>query len=99
MKSFSFKTIKPTGKYRSFGNDFYQIKLGKKVVGSIDPEHPYSIRLMVVKDDINEDGNPNCIWKWVKLSKKSSSVEEAKSFVKDHSQFIQNKLNLYLIED
>ena len=94
MKKFTFKTIKATGKYSSFYNDYHIIKLNKKEVGSIGSKYPHKIRLMVVKEDINEDGNPNCDWKWITLRKENNSVKEAKEFINRVSEKIQNKYNL-----
>jgi len=68
---FTFKTEKPTGAYRSFFSENHYIKLNKKQVGAI-ADRTWKIRLMVFKDDINEDGNANCQWKWISLKKESS---------------------------
>ena len=78
---FTFKTDKPTGKWKSFDHSYHNIKLNGVNVGSIDDTEPFTIRFMVDKADINEDGNPNCPWKWISLKHKSSSLQEAKEFV------------------
>lgn len=91
---FTFKTEKETGRYRSFYPDQHFIKLNRKVVGSIDDEFPYAIRLIVVKKDINEDGNPNCEWRWVRLQKESSSLLEAKEFLNNNIDEILKKYSL-----
>ena len=62
----------------------YVIKLNKKVIGSITDEE-WKIRLMVMKDDINSDGNPNCTWKWITLNKRSKSLQEAKDWLNEHA--------------
>lgn len=77
---FTFKTEKPTGRYRSFFSESHDIKLKKMKVGSI-VDITWQIRLMVLKDDINEDGNPNCEWKWITLKKESASLQEAKDWL------------------
>ena len=92
---FTFKTIKPTGRYRSFEANNHHIKLKRKQLGSIDDKFPHSIRLMVVKKDILEDGNPNCNWKWITLSKKSDSIKEAKEFLNNNIEGIMNKYTLH----
>lgn len=92
---FTFKTNKPTGPYRSFYSSYHQIKLRGKSVGSIDDKPPYKIRFQVYKKDINEDGNPNCLWKWVRLKHESASLVEAKEFVKNNSEAILNQFNIY----
>jgi hypothetical protein len=95
---FTFKTIQPTGRYRSFDHPYYEIKLKKVCIGSIDPEKPFKIRLQVTKSDINEDGNLNCPWKWIQLKKESSSLQEAKDFLNAHFESITTKYKIHLSE-
>ena len=95
----TFKTIKPTGKFRSFEKDQIQIKINKKEIGNITQSLPFTIRLMVFKSDINEDGNPNCTWKWIKLIKESQTIKEAKHFVENNTERIIQKYKLRYIED
>ncbi len=95
---FTFKTEKPTGKWKAFQSDQHYIKFKGKEVGEIGHEHPFTIRLMVIKDDINEDKNTNCKWKWIKLSKKSESLMEAKDFLNNKIDSIMEKYNLHLFE-
>ena len=99
MKKFTFKTIKPTGKWKSFDEDIILIKLNKKECGNIEPNYPHKIRLMVIKTDVNEDGNPNCIWKWITFKKEFNSVEECKLFLNEHFKLINTKYKLYTIDD
>ena len=94
MKKFTFKTDKPTGKYRYFQNSFHNIKLNKILVGSIDDSFPYRIRLKVLKPSINEDNNPNCSWKWISLKADFDSLIAAKSFVLVNGDQIQKQFNL-----
>jgi len=95
---FTFKTEKPTGRYRSFYNDIYNIKLKNKVVGLITPEIPHKIRLHVVKDGIKfKDNNPNCEWMWITLKVEFKTVDEAKEFLKRNFTGIIQKYNLYSI--
>jgi hypothetical protein len=98
---FTFKTEHPTGRYRSFGDDYHIIKLNKITVGSIDHEYPFTIRLQVIKTNILEDGNPNCPWKLIRLKKQSSSLQEAKDFLNEHFTNLTSKYSLInnLIED
>lgn len=95
---FTFKTEKPKGKWKSFSECSYNIKLNGKLVGNIEPKKPHYIRLMVIKTDINEDGNPNCDWKWIKLVKTSDTVDEAKEFLNKAIETIIDRYNLKLIE-
>jgi len=88
---FTFKTEKPTGRYKSFFTPSHYIKYKKNIVGSIDFNTPHRIRLMVIKNDINEDGNPNCEWKWISLKKESETLEEAKEFLNENIKSIFTK--------
>ena len=90
---FTFKTVNPTGKYRGFYNPYHFVKLKKIVVGEMN-NLTHTIRLKVIKDDINEDNNPNCTWKWITLKRKSSSVADAKEFLKQNYDAIVEKYNL-----
>jgi len=96
---FTFKTEHSTGKYRSFYHDTHLIKLDKWEVGAIDSSPPYIIRLMVIKNNINEDGNPNCIWKWIKFKYRSESLAEAKKFLKDNFYIITEKYHIHKKEN
>ena len=81
---FTFKTNKPTGRYHSFYPNTYEIKLNKISVGLIDSEFPYKIKFRIIKKDINEDGNKNCEWKWITLTRKNDSIYSAKEFLKNN---------------
>jgi hypothetical protein len=91
---FTFKTDKPKGSYSSFFPNHNRIKLNKKDVGTIDDKKPFKIRLMVEKDDIMEDGNPNCKWRWVTLKQESDSLQDAKDFI---NRFLPEILIKYTI--
>lgn len=91
---FTFKTEEPTGNFKSFYRPMHLIKLNKKEVGTIAPDKPHKIRLTVMKADINEDGNPNCEWKWITLAHKSETLKEAKDFINANADAILNKYHL-----
>jgi hypothetical protein len=95
-KKFTFRTEHPTGQWCSFFPDSYHIKLKRKEVGSITDGVPYKISLQVIKKDINEDGNPNCPWKWITLKKESQTLQEAKDFLNRYIDKILAKYKLYL---
>lgn len=71
--------------YSKQGSD---IKVNKKVVGSIDApnwqtkDNFFRISLMIIKDDINSDGNPNCPWKRIRLKNTFESDADAREFIK-----------------
>jgi hypothetical protein len=93
-QKFTFKTVKSTGRYRSFYSDHHLIKLKRKEVGNIDADKPYKIRLMVIKKDIMEDKNPNCNWKWITLAKNSETLQEAKDFLNTNVDAILAKYEI-----
>jgi len=86
----SFKYIPfPTGLAGvGYSKRSINIKVNKKVVGCIDapnyntPDNLYRLRFQVIKKDINEDGNPNCTWRWMFLKKKFETSDEAKEYTK-----------------
>ncbi|GJQ43855.1 MAG: hypothetical protein JETCAE03_33530 [Ignavibacteriaceae bacterium] len=94
MKKFTFKTEKPTGKWRSFHQPTHYIKLGREICGHIDPEN-FTISLMIIKNDINEDSNPNCSWKWIRLKKESKTLQEAKDFLNENIEVLLSKYNIH----
>ena len=90
----SFKTEKPTGKWAWTQSPFHYIKVDGVEVGVI-VHNTWRIRLMVKKEDINEDGNPNCHWKWIQLKKENSTLDEAKNFVKNSMSIISEKYKFH----
>lgn len=100
--NFTFKTEKPTGKWRSFNPETHHIKLNKIEVGTINGQGrfndspPFKIRLQVKKKDINEDGNPNCRWKWIILKKDSQTLQEAKDFLNQHFKEITELYEIWM---
>ncbi len=96
-KKFTFKTEKSTGPYGSFYPDHHYIKLDKKIVGNIS-DRDFQISLMVYKDDIMEDGNPNRAWKWVRFKHKSESLELVKTFLNDNIDLILEKYRLHSLD-
>lgn len=96
---FTFKTEKPTGKWKSFQDPQHYIKLKKIEVGMIEPNPPYKISFMVIKDDINEDKNPNCTWKWVYLKAKFDNLQSAKNFLIENFNAINEKFKLVKSND
>jgi hypothetical protein len=95
---FTFKTDKPTGRYRHFFPSHHYIKLKGKTCGSIEDRIPYKIRFMVFKEDIMEDKNPNCVWKWITLKQNCLTLQEAKDFVNENFDAIMQKYKMYRAE-
>lgn len=94
MKKFTFKTEKGTGRYRAFYSDTHYIKLGGLECGEINDSSPHKIRFMVYKTKEEADKS-NCKWKWITLKKESSSLLEAKEFIKANNDYIQSKFNIH----
>ena len=95
-KKFTFKTEKATGRYREFSTDIHNIKYNNIKCGLIGSKKPHKIRLQVIKDDINEDSNTNCPWKWVTLKHESTTLTEAKEYLNEIRDIIFKKYKLYL---
>jgi hypothetical protein len=93
-QKFTFKTEKSEGHFRSLFPDHHYIKLNKIEVGNISDDTPIKIRFMVVKDDIMEDNNPNCVWKWITLKREFISLQDAKDFLNVNIEHILTKFNL-----
>ena len=99
MKKLTFKTNKPTGRYRAFDSTYVDIKLDGNKIGSIS-ENPFKVGLMVVKDGVRfKDNNPNCEWKWVYLKREFASFDDAKNFVKENFERIAAQLPLRSAND
>ena len=104
--SFTFKKHpKETGlRAVGYSRQSLDIKVNGKVCGLISApnwttkDNKYTIRLTVFKEDINEDDNPNCVWRWVTLKFKSESEQECKDFLKSNYNNIVQKYNLRTID-
>lgn len=103
---FTFKTTKPTGRYRSFGKDYHEIKVKGIVCGAIthlesdawnkypeDQEGKYAIRLMVDKEPTKEQPAP---FKWSTIKQKFDSLEDAKKFITDNAAKIESSFKIHL---
>jgi hypothetical protein len=107
MDKLTFKTVKSTGKYRSFQDPIHMIKWNKKQVGNIYVNHPgdgteyYDITLMIYKDDRHTDNNPNCVWKHIRLLRHHDSLKAAQDWLKVNIDSVVkvNGLKLYKQED
>lgn len=93
-KKFTFKHDKPTGSYKSFFTSNIDIKQNGNEVGYMTTERPITVKLKVVKKDITEDGNPNCVWKWMRIKKEFESVDEAKEWLNEHRDTIRKQVDL-----
>ncbi len=97
MAKFTFKKAVPVGSYGSF--DHTTIKLNKKRVGYIGEQrdiHTYKISFAVKKLRSEEDPAP---FKWVHLKKTFGSEMDARAFVREHSDAIQDKYDLHFFDN
>ena len=102
MAKFTFKKHRATGRYRSFELDYTDIKLNKKVVGSISESRDrkwkerYGIGFMLKKERTGKDPAP---FKWTRLKKRFANENEARQFIKDNEEAIQKQFDLYFHDD
>jgi hypothetical protein len=97
-KKFTFKVNRPTGKYKSFSNTYVEIKLDGCVVGSFSESainNSSVIAFHVIKEDILEDGNPNCIWKSRFIKNPNNKIKDTQKFLNENFHIIIEKFNLY----
>jgi hypothetical protein len=107
MNKFTFKKGPEETGLRRIGSPRpnVDIKLNKKVIGYIrapgwqDKDYLWKIRFSVKKKDIFEDGNPNCVWKWFRLSVGFENEESARQYIKENSDYFLKNLDLYCIYD
>ncbi len=92
IKKFTFKTSRPTGRYRSFYPDTHYIKIGKAIIGMIGDKPPHRIKLKVIKDIIEG----NCDWKWITLAAEFESVDAAKIFMADKFEAVNKQFKLHI---
>ena len=97
-KKFTFKTNKASGIYGGFSKPSITIKVDGKYVGDITTvgriNFKYQVGLMVIKDDINEDRNPNCTWMWVRLNK-FETIQKAKDWIRENNDLLQQQFHIY----
>lgn len=91
IMSVTFKTHKPTGRFRSFDTEYADIKFKKKIFGTISEisglGDKYKINLMVVSEKGGFD--------WISLKVRFKAMNEAKLFVKENYEAISKKFNLF----
>jgi len=96
---FTFKDQHPTGRYRSFEHMYSEIKFKKKQCGTINELggfNNWSISFMIKKEPTIAQPAP---FKHVTLKYKPNSLAEAKEWLKERTQLIQNQLDLYYMEE
>lgn len=91
---FTFKTNRQTGPYRSFFKPSHYIKWKKEMIGTIDDDD-FTIRLKVHKTVEDLRKGPNCDFKWIKLTARPASLQDAKEFLNKHCDEILQKFDIY----
>jgi len=85
---------------RWIGQPSVDIKLNKKVIGSISAPRNFlqrnywQIGYAVVRKELMEDGNPNCKWRWITLELKHDNLNLAKEFVRKEENNILKQFNI-----
>jgi hypothetical protein len=85
-----------------YSNRRVDIKLNGRVIGVIQAPNwqtkpVWKIKFMVIKYDINEDSNPNCKYKWIKVKQEFDTEKDARQYIKYHTANIL-KLNFHYLE-
>jgi hypothetical protein len=81
-------------------NSDVDIKLDGKIIGIITgpawntPDF-WIVSIQVYKNDIMEDENPNCKWKWVRFTKGFETENEAREYTKENIHAVLEKYKLY----
>ena len=104
-KKFTFKTIKPVGKWRAFDTNQYLIKLDGEEVGQIyereiNGETFFQPSFTVMKTDELTDNFTKCPWMWIKLALKRPTLQEIHDILNSEKFFnsIIEKYTLYKSE-
>lgn len=96
---FTFKKEIPTGRYSSFELEKHDIKLNKKVIGTINKSQKdglFSISLAIKKEVMKENPAP---FKWITLKGRFDTAEEARQLLLKNTDLIVQKYDLYSFED
>jgi len=72
----------------------YNVIESDSVIGRIEPN--LKIRFKIIKDDINEDGNSNCPWRWAIIKTPAfTDMNEAKAWTKANFAGISKIFKIY----
>lgn len=101
MNTIKFKTNRPTGKWA--WSPTYDVIINKIDVGTISHKSnldrsdrlEVEVDFRVLKDDILEDGNSNCVWKNISLKARFNTAKEMKDFLTKNLDKIVSSYKLY----
>ena len=98
MKKFTFKKTIHEGQYRSFEKDHTIIKLNKNEVGYITEieYRQYKVYFAVKKEKTKKNPAP---FKWTYVTKIFNSEKQAREYIRERNDIIQNALDLHQFED
>lgn len=105
IKKPTFKKGKKETGLAAIANSYQttNIKYNKKHCGYIYPpnyrsDKKWTISLMVVKNEIFKDNNPNCKWKWISLKADFKTEEIARKMLIENWEKIIERYPLYLMD-
>ena len=98
MKKFTFKKTIHKGLYSSFEKDHTTIKLNKKEVGYISENDYKNYRVYFAVKKEKTEKNP-CCFKWIRVNCHFDNEKEAREYIKENNDRIQEKLNLHYFDD
>lgn len=98
---FTFKKIINSGHFRAFQKEFYYIKLNGAAVGNIFQGNNYFFYILfhIVKNEKNNDRNPNCDWMNIILKRSFSTVNDAKIFINNNAELICKNYQLKMLSE
>lgn len=107
MNTIKFKIDRPTGKRKAFSSPTYYVIINKIDVGTISHKSnldrsdrlEVGVSFRVLKDDILEDGNSNCVWRNLTLKARFNTAQEMKDFLTKNLDKIVSSLKLYDTEE
>jgi hypothetical protein len=98
MARFTFKKTVHEGRYRSFQKNHTEIKLNKKEVGYISEIEysDYRVFFAVKKERTEKDPAG---FMWIKVKWHFYDENDAREYIKDNNNHIQEKFDLYYFDD
>ena len=96
MAKFTFKKVPRTGRFRCFEREETEIKLNKKIVGSIsEGKDTWYIRFAIKKNPTEKEPAP---FKWITLKYKPDDEADAREFIRKHNDEIQKRYDLHYFD-
>lgn len=104
MATVTFKKQTALSGLAAVGNPYSDVdcKLRKKVFGAIGApnwqtkDNCWTIRIVIEKPE--PDDNPNCSWKWIRFAKRFVDEAEARVWLLQNIDAIQEKYTLHFLD-